>query len=247
MALQVEIVEVLRRSEQGATRPFICRGDDDAVYYVKGIGAGRRSQVAEWLAGCLGRRLGLPLAAFEILSVPEELIESDPAGELNELGAGPAFGSRARDGVMELMASQVTEVPMELQEAVVVFDWWVQNGDRLLSEQGGNPNLLWDSGREELLVIDHNQAFAADFDPAVFRDYHVFATAGRRVAQDQVRRRDYESRLARALAHWDDMVRKIPPEWFYADPEMTVPADFDLESMRKMVQRHEREDFWSTL
>ncbi len=245
--MQVEIVEVLRRSEQGMTRPFICRGNDDAVYYVKGIGAGRRSQVAEWVAGCLGTRLGLPLAAFEIVNVPEELIESDFGGGLNELGSGPAFGSRARNGVLELMASQVAEIPIELQEDVIVFDWWIQNGDRLLSEQGGNPNLLWDSGVEELLVIDHNQAFAEDFDPAVFRDCHVFAAAGRRVAQDRSRKRDYESRLARAFAHWGDLVRQIPPEWFYADPEMTVPAAFDLENMKKMLQRYETEDFWNTL
>jgi hypothetical protein len=34
----VVIEEVLGRAHQGLTLPFICRGDDGAVYFVKGIG-----------------------------------------------------------------------------------------------------------------------------------------------------------------------------------------------------------------
>ena len=33
--MSVTIVEVLRRADQGMTRPFLCRGDDDVLYYVK--------------------------------------------------------------------------------------------------------------------------------------------------------------------------------------------------------------------
>ncbi len=244
--MQVEIVEVIRRSEQGMTQPFICRGDDDAVYYVKGIDAGRDSQIKEWLAGCLGLHLGLPLAPFEIVNVPVELSESDPR-DLGKLGAGFAFGSRARDGVMELTSSLVGEVPFDLQEDVVTFDWWIQNGDRLLTERGGNPNLFWDPGAEELLVIDHNQAFDDHFDPEVFRECHVFASAARRVAQDLYKRQEYESRLAGALAHWDEAVQQIPSEWFYSDSEMTVPVAFDLDSVRSMLGRYQVEGFWNTL
>ncbi|MEW5824691.1 MAG: HipA family kinase [Pseudomonadota bacterium] len=36
-------VEIIDRSEQGMTRPFICRGEDGFVYFVKGRGAARRS------------------------------------------------------------------------------------------------------------------------------------------------------------------------------------------------------------
>lgn len=31
----VVIEEVMRRSRQGVTEPFICRGDDDHIHYVK--------------------------------------------------------------------------------------------------------------------------------------------------------------------------------------------------------------------
>ncbi len=83
----VQIVEIAGRSEQGMTRPFICRGDDGNAYFVKGIEAGRRSQVCEWIAGMLALELDLPIAPFEIVDVPEELVAASL--DYRELGAGP--------------------------------------------------------------------------------------------------------------------------------------------------------------
>ena len=60
----IEIIEVIRRSTQGVTKPFICRGDNDKIYFVKGKGAGRRSLVYEWNAGHLGVALDIPIAPF---------------------------------------------------------------------------------------------------------------------------------------------------------------------------------------
>lgn len=118
--------------------PYICRADDDEVYFVKGAGAGRRSQIAEWIAGKLGLALGLPIAPFEIVDVPEALLEFDSSLDLTDLGAGPAFGSQ-RQEAMELTASAVSEVPACLQRDLLAFDWWIHNSDRLLTEKGGNP------------------------------------------------------------------------------------------------------------
>ena len=159
--MTVEIVEVLRRSEQGLTFPFICRGDNGEIYFVKGMGAGRRSQICEWIAGCLGKELGLPIAPFEIVYVPEELLELDVGFDLGELGAGPAFGS-CEQRVMELTISVVDEVPDSLQQDVLIFDRWIRNGDRTLTEKGGNPNLFWQPNTRKLIMIDHNQAFDLD-------------------------------------------------------------------------------------
>ena len=98
--MTVEILEVLGRSEQGITKPFICRADDDEIYFVKGTGAGRRSQLCEWIGGKLGQWLGLPLAPFEIVEVPVELLELGVGQDLSDLGAGLAFGS-LRQEVMD--------------------------------------------------------------------------------------------------------------------------------------------------
>jgi hypothetical protein len=32
--MTIEIIEIMGRSRQGITRPFICRGDDGHVYFV---------------------------------------------------------------------------------------------------------------------------------------------------------------------------------------------------------------------
>ena len=49
--MAVTIVEVKRRSRQGVTRPFYCRGDDDRWYWAKGNFAGKAALCYEWLAG----------------------------------------------------------------------------------------------------------------------------------------------------------------------------------------------------
>lgn len=243
--MTVQIVEVVRRSQQGVTRPFICLGDDGEVYFVKGTGAGRKSQMAEWIAGKLALALGLPIAPFEIVEVPEELIEPDSRLELNELGAGPAFGS-LRQEVMELASSAILDVPDQLQRDVLAFDWWIRNEDRLLTARGGNPNLFWHPDSHELVVIDHNQAFDADFDPENFLDNHVFAGCQRQVFSDMHRRPEYNERFAAALDGWQKIQETIPPEWLFADLEKTVPTDFDLDWAYELLARHVCDDFWNT-
>ena len=44
--MTVGITEVIGRSSQGITRPFLCRADDGRLYYVKGNGAGRRALIS---------------------------------------------------------------------------------------------------------------------------------------------------------------------------------------------------------
>lgn len=241
--MSVQIVEVLRRSEQGITRPFICRGEDGQTYFVKGHDAGRRSQMAEWVAGQLGLALGLPLAQFAIVDVPAELLTAGGVPELADLGAGPAFGSMHRKAI-ELNAATVEQVPIQLQRDVLAFDWWVRNPDRNLTEKGGNPNLFWDPASEELIVIDHNQAFVPDFDRKSFLEYHVFAGQAGAVFRDIAARADYNRRFATALESWGRVRSSIPEAWFFSDPEQTVPADFDLDAVHRWLHEFQQPDFW---
>ncbi|WPL15566.1 hypothetical protein Thiowin_00467 [Thiorhodovibrio winogradskyi] len=242
--MTIQIVEVLRRSEQGMTQPFICRGDDGEIYFVKGIGAGRRSQICEWIAGKLALAFGLPIAPFHLVDVPEELSEAGGGLTLSELGSGLAFGS-LRQEAMELTISTVREVPDGIQQDVLVFDWWIHNGDRLLTERGGNPNLFWNPASRELIVIDHNQAFDPDLDAGGVRGHHVFAAQWSNILGDMLKRHDYNARFASVLADWPEVVAAIPEAWLFADPEMTIAADFDLDMAYQLLKRHERDDFWT--
>lgn len=244
--MAVEVIEVVRRSEQGVTKPYLCRCDDNETYFVKGKGAARKSQVCEWIAGNLGNAFGLPLAPFEIVNVPEELVDMPhPLLDLSELGAGPAFGSQ-RCEVMEITSAAVAEIPIDLQRDVLIFDWWIRNGDRMMTEKGGNPNLFWEPGSEQLVVIDHNQAFDDEFNTDIFLNLHIFSDSQHGLFDDFVLRRDYTQRFAEALRRWPDIIANMPEEWHYLDPEMTNPANINLDGYRAVLERCQHEDFWKT-
>lgn len=226
------------------TKPFICRGDDGAVYFVKGADAGRRSLLCEWIAGNLCLHLGLPIAPFEIVHVPEALLAFD-TGELRDLGAGPAFGSRERQITELTFAAIMDNIRESLQQDVLLFDWWVRNGDRMLSEVGGNPNLFLEPGTGELIVIDHNQAFDDSLEKNDFLESHVFGAQAGHVFGDSAGRSAYNARLAAALEHWPDIRAGIPEDWLFLDPEMTVSVDFDLDRVYELLKEHERDEFWA--
>lgn len=193
----------------------------------------------------VGHGTWLPIAPFRILDVPEELIEADGGLELSELGVGPAFGSQRME-VMELTSATVPEISYSLQQDVLAFDWWIRNGDRLLTERGGNPDLFWEPASRSLVVLDHNQAFDLDFDPGNFIERHVFAGQRQPVFGDMLRHHEYTARFSSVLNGWIEIRAAIPEAWLFADPEMTVPADFDLDRTYQLLKRHERDDFWKT-
>lgn len=242
--MSVEIVEIIGRSEQGITKPFICRGDDDQIYFVKGRGAGNRSLICEWVAGQLGRRLGLPIAPFEIVDVPQELLSIASRDDLAELGAGKAFGSRIVQ-VVELLVSHLAYVPEKTQRDVVAFDWWIRNDDRTLGEAGGNPNLFWDERSGGLVVIDHNQAFDPTFSLQNFIDLHAFREEWDVLTGDWVMQQEYVQRFMAALSDWGDICNTVPPEWWFVDVEQTVKTDFDVQATYQLLMRCQTNAFWS--
>lgn len=121
--MTIQIVEILGRSIQGMTNPFYCRGDDGLAYFVKGRGAGRQSQIAEYVGGKLAHKFGLPVPNFEIVEVPQELITWCGRKDAAELGAGLAFASKELPHVQEFSFSMIQRIPEQLRKDVVAFDW----------------------------------------------------------------------------------------------------------------------------
>lgn len=237
-----QITEILGRSEQGLTKPFLCRCENGDLYYVKGHGAGRRSLLCEWLAGHLARAFGLPVPPFAVLQAPKALVDLYPEG--NDLGPGPVFGSRKVDHTQDLTQSRVMDVPVQLRRDVLVFDWWIHNADRTLTTLSGNPNLLWDTDLSALAVIDHNVAFDPKFSPQAFSETHVFAGEIPPVFHDLVEPGRYAERLRTALAAWLEACQTVPDAWWFADTERTVPADFDPKAELALLNRCEHQEFW---
>lgn len=248
--MSLVIVEVIERSRQGRTEPYICRGDDGEVYFVKGRSATRRGLINEWQCANLAQAFGLPIAPFAIADVPQELMDADLTGWLKDLGAGPVFASRKVMG-QELTASQVQHIPLAVRRDVLVFDWWVRNDDRHLTALGGNVNLLWqpgaqiDSAANGLVVIDHNLALDDDFSAQAFCQTHVFADDLADTFSDFVLRQTYGNRFQQALEVWEHAWNNLPSAWNFVDLEQTVPYAYPMAEVVAMLDLAQSPDFWN--
>ena len=254
--MTLEVVEIIGRSDQGFTKPYICRCDDGEVYFVKGRSATRRGLITEWICANLAKEFGLPIAPFDIAEVPQELIEADLTGWLKDLGAGAVFAS-CKVMAQELAASQVPNIPLDLRRDVLVFDWWVRNNDRNLTAKGGNVNLLWQPGQlvrdddyqraaeGSVAVIDHNLALDADFSKADFFQAHVFAGDLAETFSDFLLRDAFSQRLRAALDVFDSAWDTLPLAWGFVDQEQTMSSNFPKAEVQAMLNLIESPDFWN--
>lgn len=139
----------------------------------------------------------------------------------------------------------VADCAQQLRRDILLFDWWVHNADRNLTELGGNPNLLWsDAVPKTLNVIDHNLAFDADFDPAEFLRLHVFSEEVPDLFSDFILRESYRARFANALENWNDICDTLPKEWHFIDAEMTLPVQYPLDAVEHFLKRALTNEFW---
>lgn len=238
------VTEILSRSIEGQTRPFICRCDDGEVYFVKGKSATRAGLINEWISARLCSALALPIAPYSIAIVPEELIESDLTGQYNELGSGPIFASQ-RVSAINLTRARLRAIPQQLRRDILMLDWWLHNGDRNLTELGGNPNLLWNSTQHvPLKIIDHNLAFDPDFNAQDFLKLHVFSEEVPALFSDFLLRDSYRARFAEALHSWNDICDTLPDAWRYMDAEKTLPVQYPFDAVRSLLERAAFDTFW---
>lgn len=230
----LKVTEIVRRLDQGMTRPFLVRAEDDALYVAKGRETTQRGLIAEWVCAHLAKALELPIPDFALLDVPQELLEAlDNEG--NALGAGFVFGSRQATGVQEFAITQLKRIHAEERRKLLAFDWWVENADRSLTPHGGNPNLLWHAAEGRLLVIDHNLAFDQAFDEPAFLATHVFREEADALFGDLVCRAETSAWLANALGCFDAAVAGIPDAWHWVDVARTLPIQVDLNAIRSRL------------
>lgn len=173
----MRIVEITGRAQHGATKPFICRGDDGRLYFVKGQHAGYHSMICEWVAARLAQELSLPVAPFTVVELPERLVAESFTPDAVDLGKGEAFGSQEIEFASQFQWSQMNVIDAGLRTQILVFDWWIANIDRILGEAGGNVNLLWTSAPQQVHLIDHNLAFSSEVIDGSWADFcanHVF-------------------------------------------------------------------------
>jgi hypothetical protein len=235
----IAIVEILGPAAQGMSRPYRCRGENEAIYYVKGRQTDRRSLWSEWLCGHLAQAFGLNIPPFSLVELSEELLEETQIA-WRDIGTGIAFGSQQHPSSSWFEPSFLNQVSTHVKQDVLVFDWWISNGDRMIS----NPNLLWDAVINQLIIIDHNQALDQNLNSADFHNLHIFREQLPSVFEDLAMRAKYAEKMSDALNVWVQACDNAPSEWHYANPEMDVPANIDLAACKALLTRCMTTDFW---
>lgn len=234
-----QVVEIIARCAEGTcvSRPFRVRANDGNLYWIKGMGTGwnRNELCYELLCAKLATALELPVAGFDVLEVPEALLEFCAVPGIRELRAGPAFGSLYVDDASSLLPVEASSVPQELCWQILLFDWWVQNEDRTLGAKGGNVNLLWNPVGRALTIIDHNNAFDPDFNEVAFFEHHVFREERSRIPASFLL--EQKQRFANMAGRFGEFMKDFPDEWVEQDER---PGDFVPETVREILSRFDR-------
>lgn len=240
----IDIIAIEDRTTEGngVSRPFRCIGEDEAEYFVKLKNVGWNHLVKEWIAGRLAQEMDLSAAKIAQVRIPPELVTGNAELE-GELGHGLAFGSRRVSPAERLALAFVPEDPDGMLSRILLFDWWIRNCDRSLTETGGNPNLLWQLDPGRVVMFDHDNAFDADFNAAHFWWYH--ALRAHQSAWETARRQEMTAWLAAGAACLDRLWDELPEEWLldtYGDPRCTL----DKAGLNSVLLSFDtNQDFWS--
>jgi hypothetical protein len=222
----------------------VCRAEDNRLYFVKGRGAGHSSLMKEWLAACLARSFELPIPDFEILEVPPDLINEASNGWLADLGEGFAFGSAEISQVTDISFDEAAAIDPALQQRIAVFDWWIKNGDRTLSQHGGNPNIVWQPLERKLWVIDHNLAFDPKITLADQERSHIFGAALTDVIHSRELQDRFVEEFVACLEDWDAFCNAVPERWAYVDDRLTLAINFAPKTALEDLRRYRSKSMW---
>ena len=231
---------------EGGSLPGLVEADDDGLYVVKfrGAGQGPRVLVAEWIAGELGRTIGLTVPDLVGIEVDGSLGDAEPDGEIHDLVRGSDglnLGMDFLPGALAFnpaVATADTPVDPIVAADAVWLDALVTNPDRTVR----NPNLLLWHGR--LWFIDHGAALYIHHtwrDPdeharrpfEQIRDHVLLPFAGS--IEDADRR--HASRIGDALL--TKIVDAVPDAWLAHDPNAGDAAGQRVAYVRYLTRRLE--------
>lgn len=207
---------------EGGSLPGLIEASDDGLYVVKlrGAGQGPKALVAEYIAGAIGRHLGLNIPEIVLVEIPAAFgrIEPDPEiAELLDASVGVNLGLDFLPGSLPVDALSASTMDAGLAADIVWFDAYVANVDRTTR----NTNMLrW---HDQVWLIDHGAAIYPHHrwsDPAeqarrpfaAISEHVLLPVADSIVAADR--------RLADRLSEetlWE-IVAAVPDAWLGLDP-----------------------------
>jgi len=237
----LQIIEIIRKMEQGFTEPYLCRAEDDELYVIKRANATYKGLVKEWISASLGKEFGLPIPDFKLVYIDSSLLEYDD--ELrNSIGAGIAFASKHVGDLQEITYADLLSSDDELLKNIFMFDYWIKNDDRNLSEIAGNPNLFLSQVTKNIIVLDHNLSFDENFDLNSFKDIHVGAQSFKKSA-DMLLQDEFKPKFEHAISKLDEVIAQLPEDW----KENFVNYDDFLGEIRVTLSSFRQANFWEVL
>ncbi|RUO75122.1 hypothetical protein CWI80_04035 [Pseudidiomarina sediminum] len=151
------------------------------------------------------------------------------------LGHGELFATKYIEGLQEVTYQTLEASDGAIAASLFVFDWWIRNDDRNLSQKGGNPNLFYQPANKNFFVIDHNLAFDQSIDFNEFKANHLGRTSWEQ-KRNLFTRDEFERRAHLGLDKIDEIFAQLPDEWAITD-------DF-LEEVRLLLTSIEEDAFW---
>ena len=226
---------------EGGSLPGLVEAHDDGLYVVKfrGAGQGPRALVAEWLAGEIGRVIGLAVPDLVLIEVDPGLGDAEPDEEIHDLvraSGGLNLGLDFLPGALAFNRAADPVVEPTFAADVVWLDAFVTNPDRTVA----NPNLLVWHGRTWL--IDHG---AALYIHHTWRDRDRHASGPFERIRDHVLLpfagsiEDADARLAGTLDEgvFRALVAEIPDSWLPDDPTIGAAEAQRDAYVRYLVRR----------
>lgn len=241
MSNYLEITEIRNNTSQGQTEPFMCSAADNRNYVVKGKSTCVDGCIKEWMGAKLAIAFGLPVPPFNLVKVPASLLAIHTEAAAG-LGSDPAFASQYVPFSSELKYESIAKINKKLRQNIVMFDAWVRNEDRTLTQYGGNPNLIW--SENILYVIDHNLIFDKDFCTNRFLATHVFKDEIPEILHDFLMRREYEKKMQTVLNIWPSAWDTLPIQWCEQNEEYGL---FDPEATFRQLQDDAQGAIWARL
>ena len=231
---------------EGGSLPGLVEADDHGTYVIKftGAGQGRKTLVAEVVAGELARRLGFRVPRLLTLDLDPDLGLGEPDERVQELLRSSGGTNLGMDFLSGALGFDPLAFPVGPEEAgrILWFDALVNNVDR----SWRNPNLLW--WRGEVWLIDHGATMIWQHnwpgaEKSAARPYdasdHVLKpfTSDVAAAAAALAPRVTEELLAEVTA-------EIPDAWLADEPGFDTPDELRRAYARPLLQRaaavHER-------
>lgn len=242
----IEIIEIQQPMTQGKTQPWLCVGDNDKRYVVKRRNANFTGCLYEWVAANLGQKLGLNIPNPELVYIDQGLMEYDKELEW-ELGAGTAFASSFESNLTEINYQQLLATEPNILLKLFLFDYWIKNDDRTLTEKGGNPNLYLNLQSNEIVIFDHNLAFDNSFDFDEFKHIHVSAYLFKGQTDFLnpicITQEIFQSKLEEAFKELDTIFDTVPEDWVENIADFTGECD----KIKVILKRFKDNNFWEAL